>query len=217
MRISRTSAFATGAVVALVLGSGTAVAATGGNFILGKSNNAGRVTTLSNPNGSALNLKSKAGTPSIRVNTGAKVRRLNADKIDGLSSGAFARAKGKTGYFEVDASLSTEDTDSNGVDDLFIAYATCPPGTQRTGGGGIDFTLTGLMWANTPVEGHGWAVAVSTDNVEVEAATDVLASVVCYNPRGAVPGATARTAAPELPASVAERLVEKGARLTAGR
>jgi hypothetical protein len=78
------------AYVALAVATcGTAGAATGGNFILGKSNSAGTVTTLSNGNGTALALKSKSGTPSLAVNSQSKVANLNVDRLDGLDSTAL--------------------------------------------------------------------------------------------------------------------------------
>ena len=59
--------FVAGAATALVLGTGTAYAATGGTFVLGHANRAGTATSLTNPNGTALSLHSKAGVPSLRV------------------------------------------------------------------------------------------------------------------------------------------------------
>jgi len=62
-------------VAALVIAmSGTAVAATGGTFILGKSNKATTVTSLANSNGTALNLSSKNGTPPLTVGNSVQVR-----------------------------------------------------------------------------------------------------------------------------------------------
>ena len=83
MKISRPVAFGMGVIMTLVIGSGTAYAATGGKFILGKSNSAGKTSTLTNKHGTALSLNSKAGTPSLKVNRTTKVPNLNADLIDG--------------------------------------------------------------------------------------------------------------------------------------
>ena len=65
--------------------SGTAVAATGGSFLLGRKNSAGVTTTLTNSGkGAALSLKShKAKTPALRVNTKALVPNLNALLLGG--------------------------------------------------------------------------------------------------------------------------------------
>jgi hypothetical protein len=83
----------------LVALGGTAYAATGGNFILGKSNTASSKSTLSAPiadkaltvtnnstkaGATALGLNVAKGHPPFRVNSGAKVANLNADKLDGV-------------------------------------------------------------------------------------------------------------------------------------
>ena len=52
-----------GTLALLVAFTGTSVAATGGNLILGRSNTATSMTTLSNANGTALKVSSRAGTP----------------------------------------------------------------------------------------------------------------------------------------------------------
>jgi len=77
------------AYVALVMAmSGTAVAATGGAFLLGKSNFAGGPTTLTNTgSGAALALKAHtATTPALVVNTKARVPNLNASLLSGLTA-----------------------------------------------------------------------------------------------------------------------------------
>ncbi|HEX8003899.1 MAG TPA: hypothetical protein VF519_14525 [Mycobacteriales bacterium] len=80
-----------GVAIALVGGTGVATAATGGNFILGRSNSATTQTYLTNSSGSALGLTSKYGTPPFTVGNTVKVPRLNADYLDNLDSGAFQR------------------------------------------------------------------------------------------------------------------------------
>jgi hypothetical protein len=87
----------------IVLG-GTAVAATGGNFILGQSNSASSTTSLTAPlagkglqvtntstgaGATALGLNVASGHPPFTVNSGTKVTNLNADKLDGMDSSAF--------------------------------------------------------------------------------------------------------------------------------
>ena len=80
---------------------GTTYAATGGNFILGRSNSASSTTSLSSSgSGPALSVRNTstgtagsfnvtAGHPPLTVNSGAKVVNLNADKLDGKDSSAF--------------------------------------------------------------------------------------------------------------------------------
>jgi hypothetical protein len=80
-----------GIAIALVGGTGVATAATGGSFILGRSNAATTQTFLTNPNGPALGLTSKAGTPPFTIGNTVKVPRLNADLLDNLDSAALQR------------------------------------------------------------------------------------------------------------------------------
>lgn len=184
---SRKAAFAGGAVFALVLGYGTAYAATGGNFILGRTNYAGSQTTLQNSNGTALSLKSNPNRPALKVSNTKKVYRLNADRLDGKSAGYFAKAKySKTGYIE--ATGVAVDDDENGFPDLIVAIATCPSGTKMTGGGSQDYTASGYVFVNAP-DGQSWEVVTLTDNETAEDPEDLIASVVCYNPSGSVVGA----------------------------
>ena len=84
------SAMATGPhtpamVVALIgLGvslSGTAYAATGGNFLLGKANTADKVSTLSDSAGVALKLNSPSGVAPLAVNSTTVVKNLNANLL----------------------------------------------------------------------------------------------------------------------------------------
>ena len=83
-------------------GTGTAYAANGGTFRLGKSNSATATTKLTNTKGTALKVISKAGTPPISVGSNStKVPYLNADKLDGISSAGFVR--GKIYFAEVNA------------------------------------------------------------------------------------------------------------------
>lgn len=93
MRHLKTTLAVLGAVTILVLASNTvAIAATGKGFILGKINSANKQTTLTRTtNGPVLklNAKSATGTP-LAVRGSGKVANLNADKIDGKDSSAFA-------------------------------------------------------------------------------------------------------------------------------
>lgn len=74
--------------------SGTAVAATGGNFILGKANTATSVSSLTNTKGTALSLSSTATTPPLKVSNAVQVPNLNASELDGQTSSAFLPATG---------------------------------------------------------------------------------------------------------------------------
>ncbi len=95
MRHLKTVLTVIGAVTVLVLAANTvALAATGHGFILGKSNSANKVTTLSRTtSGSVLSLHSKSSSNApLTVNGRGKVANLNADLLDGLDSTAL-RAK----------------------------------------------------------------------------------------------------------------------------
>jgi hypothetical protein len=187
VRSSQLSFFAAGAVTALLLGGGTAVAATGGSFILGRSNAETTTSTLTNSRGTALALNAKAGTPALRVNNTVKVPNLNADTVDGLNSTAFARAGGRTGSFDIEG--QPQDFDNNGAVDTIVAAGQCPPGTQLTGGGMTDFTQSGRVFLNGPdLDPESWVVVVGVDEAVTEDPTDVAASIVCYNARGPVAG-----------------------------
>jgi deazaflavin-dependent oxidoreductase (nitroreductase family) len=82
-------------LVALVFAiGGTAVAATGGNFILGKANTATSVSSLTNTKGTALKLSSTATTPPLAVSNSVQVPGLNASELDRHTSSAFLPATG---------------------------------------------------------------------------------------------------------------------------
>lgn len=197
MKFSTTS-FAAGAVAALVIGSGTAYAATGGTFILGKANSAGATTTLTNPNGTALTLKSKAGTPSLRVNSSTKVPYLNADKLDGLDSSQVARASARAGTVWYQGEYV--DTDEDGVADAIWGWAQCPAGTVLTGGGGYDENPGGALAWSMSTDPGWWGIGATTPAPNGAAIGDldpnVWVSAQCVNMKGGtIPGASYRAAA----------------------
>ena len=123
-----------GAALTVGIG-GVGYAATGGNFILGQSNTAGQVSRLSNPNGTALALASKAGTPPLRVSNSTLVPGLNADLLDGLSSTAFQEAG-----TVVRRSAATHTPSEGPINRQARAY--CNPGEHAVGGGADVTPLT---------------------------------------------------------------------------
>src|SRR3954454_13881391 len=215
VHLSKFSFFAAGAVTALVLGGGTAFAATGGNFILGRSNAATTTTTLTNSAGTALAVNSKAGTPTLKVGNTVRIPSLNADTVDGVHAGSFARTAGRTGSFDFPG--QAVDSDGNRKIDTIVASGACPSGTQLTGGGMSDFTQTGFTVVNAPdVDPESWLVAVPVDETVAENPTDVVASVVCYKPTGPIAGAYGiapqqSDATSELSATTMRRLAVKAA------
>jgi hypothetical protein len=96
MRLKRPSHATVVAYIALFFAmSGTAVAATGGTFILGRSNSATTTTSLTNSAGVALKLTSKSGYAPFSVGTNKLlVPYLNSDLLDGLTSASFLRSTG---------------------------------------------------------------------------------------------------------------------------
>jgi hypothetical protein len=206
MSIRTTTAFAAGAIAALVIGSGTAYAATGGKFILGRSNAATSTTTLSNNYGTALNLTSKAGTPSLRVNRNTKVPLLNSDLLDGLDSGSFARATSAgtvrdTGYVD-------DGGTADPADDAVIALAICPAGSQVMGGGGADFTDDGVLFYSAPDGSDAWLVVSSTATLTGSNALNVEAYARCWNPRANVAGNARLAPAPHELSAAGRRAVD---------
>jgi hypothetical protein len=80
------------AYLALVVavGGGTAFAATGGTFVIGKANKETTTTSLTRTTaGAPLTLVAKAGSAPLAVSSTVKVAKLNADLLDGKDSTAF--------------------------------------------------------------------------------------------------------------------------------
>lgn len=182
--LRNTTTFAMGAVVALVLGTGTAYAATGGDFRLGSGNVAHKPTALTNPKGTALIVRSGAGQPPLRVNRAVRVPLLNADRLDGHDSTAFALAAPRIGT--ITRTGRTYDLDADGTPDQVAAIATCPAGSQVLGGGGLDATGDGHLFWNAPTEDDRWVVASTTTVITDENAANLEATVRCWNPRADV-------------------------------
>lgn len=124
--------------------TGTAVAATGGNFILGHANTAGQSTSLTNRgSGPALSLQvARGSTPPLSVGTNhARIPNLNADLLDGLHA----------------SSLQTKIVVRTAPMSSGVGEASCPSGTEVVSGGvEPDFgdSTTGfsdpLLWVNGP-------------------------------------------------------------------
>jgi hypothetical protein len=137
--------------------------------------------------------------------------------VDGLSASSFARTSGRTGSFDFPGEAM--DFNQNGLTDTVVAVGSCPRGTQLTGGGMGDFTSSGQVFVNGPdVDPENWTVAVAVDENATELADDVYASVICYNPTGAVAGSygatqqgSAASVVDSLSPDLTRRLVEAAA------
>jgi hypothetical protein len=73
-------------MVTLMATDYVAIAATGKPIIMGKINKAKKTTTVKSAKGPALNLKTKAGQPPLKVNQKTLVKKFNADQVDGKSA-----------------------------------------------------------------------------------------------------------------------------------
>jgi hypothetical protein len=203
IRRLRPAAFIAGFLAAIVLtgGGAAAYAANGGSLLIGRSNSATATTTLTNSAGIPMKLVAKPGYPPLTVNSTTTVPYLSADRLDGLSSGSFALAGGRTGSVD---SVDTGDSDWLDIDDdgvgdpesnLIISWATCPTGSKLTGGG-YDNYASGYTVSEFP-DVDTWVVVTEANGTEVPIdvpADDLISYAMCYNPRGAVPGASAAAA-----------------------
>ncbi len=160
MRIRRPSHATVVSYLALTLAlSGTAYAATGGTFLLGKPNTASTQTTLTSTGGTPLVLNAKSGYAPLATNSTTKVNRLNADLLDGVDSAALQRrlitncaqgsavraiAQNGTVACEVTKAKVIQTVESidatPGSEDLGFGYAGCWPGYAVVGGGYVTGT-----------------------------------------------------------------------------
>jgi len=116
-KIDFRSALLGGVVAALVvMAMAPVAAAVGDNIKLGLTNTANAQTKVkgsvsgeapfrvvnTNSNGSALSLAVDSGNPPMKVDSGAKVKKLNADRVDSFSANELLRAAGggTSGFWE---------------------------------------------------------------------------------------------------------------------
>jgi hypothetical protein len=185
MRLPSPVLFGLGAAATLLMGGSVAYAANGGSLLIGRSNAATALTSLSNSSGTPLSLSAKAGRAPLRVNNATKVTNLNADLLDGIDATSLALKVGRTGIIVGSAD------DSDG----FVNTARCPSGAIATGGGGYAAgTRDYLYYSGPDYTADGTLVPNSWFAV---ADGDTYAWVVCYNPRGPVPDAASEV--PDLP------------------
>jgi hypothetical protein len=141
---------------------GVGVAATGGNFILGKPNSATSKTSLAagindrallitNSNtgslASALSLSVAPNHPPLVVSSGAgKATNLDADKLDGVDSSAFTQGGGRlySGHRE-GVAPGASGTLLEIPDAMTVTYDCRPPGSTRFGLAFISDHLAGAV------------------------------------------------------------------------
>ena len=177
MRARNTAGIGIGILSLLLVGGGTAVAADHA-LLVGRSNTANATTSLSNSAGTALALTSKSGSPPLRVSGRAKIPNLNADLLDGLNGGDLALSAGRAGV------VVGSETDADG----YVNTARCPNGSIATGGGGYASGTRDYLYYSGPDFTSGGSLIPNSWFAVADG--DAVAWVVCYNPRGAVPGAT---------------------------
>jgi hypothetical protein len=155
-------------VGALLVAAFPAGASNGDPMLLGKKNNALRITKLIGRRGMeiragragnpAINLYSQPGTPPMSVNRDVMVENLNADLLDGFDADGLIR-------------VAFDDTnDANDADgDLVTASLTAPSdgylvmaGSVDVDGSAFDFLLCELQVDGTKVDGSTMIVTVDT-------------------------------------------------------
>jgi hypothetical protein len=173
---------------------GTAVAATGGTFILGKANTATSVSSLTNTKGSALSLSSTATAPPLKVSNSVQVPNLNASELGGIPASGYMQGGGDTTgkRLALTGPINATLLASPGADLAGI----CDPGGAGTGAAlliestsGTGSGTTALWWnqagvgSNTSLEGTFSAVTPgsgSTTPYAVVVQVDNLTSVSTF-------------------------------------
>jgi hypothetical protein len=163
----------------IALGS-VGYSATGGSFILGKSNSANKTTQLSSGNAGGPTLKvtntggrpaaafiTKPGKAPFTVNRNTTVTKLSADLLDGLDSTAFALAGGPAG----------DATTLDGLDSLGVLGGTFDNVTLDDG------AVTSAKVLDDNQAGGGLSAAdLATNSVaQAEIATDGVAATEIQN------------------------------------
>ncbi len=176
--VGRATVFLVGlaVVLALTVGvAGAALAANGGNLILGQNNVASAITQLAgsagvagpsllidnnsaDPAATALDLQVEAGRPPMKVSSDTKVANLNADKLDGIDSGSYFFRTYVLG--ETSEGAGSEPA----LEDVF-----CDAGDFVLGGGysGVDRGTHVLQSGPNSLNGvneRGWSVRWSNDS-----------------------------------------------------
>ena len=174
--VGRATVFVVGLAVILALTVGlatTALAGTGvgARFQLGQTNTVNAITKLvgsvagpslqidnnsTNANATALDLQVEAGKAPMKVNSESKVANLNADKLDGLDSGAFLGANGTAANAEkLDGKDSTEflGVTAKAADSLHADQATNATDSDTLDGKDSQDFMTGHYYIRTADSG----------------------------------------------------------------
>ena len=171
LHLHRPSAATVISLVALFFAmGGTAVAATGGTFILGKANTATNTTALTNSKGTALSLSSASTAPPLKVSSSVQVPNLNASELDGQTSTAFlgvnSTAANSSELGGLPASSYGDRAFAVVAADGSLVVGPAVSSTQFDGAGSYDVRFTGTVTNNANcavfvqlMSGIGWATA----------------------------------------------------------
>ncbi len=183
-----------GLIALVVAVGGYADAATGGNFILGRLNDANATTTLQKTgSGAALSLKVKQGEPPLVVNSSGLVENLNADQLNGHSDDDFAAADDVYTKDESDARFALknaqlartirvayQDGEIPAASAVVKVFAKCPVGSRLISGGAeIVGSATAYLVTTKATVLNGtdawYAVAVNPPGIHFAGTLDVQA------------------------------------------
>ena len=177
------SKIAMGGMAAIVLVGGTAEAATGGSFLLGRSNTAGATTTLTNSAGTALRLNSPAGRAPLSVSNTTQIPGLNASYVGGKTAAQLQGATGPQGPIgqtgpQGPAGPSARRQIITSAYGNIGGFAACPLGYQVVGGGYksnsgdiVSSYVTDSFPSYNIVDGEGWDVTTSPPSGKVASGT----------------------------------------------
>ena len=177
----------------------SANAANGGSWLLGRTNSESATTTVSNSAKSpALSLVTPSGVAPLKVNRTTRVDNLNADLLDGVSSGSFLRTTGKAADANLlDGLNSTSFARTSGKTGT-IAHdgywdgmgATCPTGTVFVSGGGYMPECADYIWYSGPDFDYDTGALIPNSWIVIGDYGVGVSNVTCYSPSGkAIPGA----------------------------
>jgi hypothetical protein len=122
MRFFNPSQIITLALALVLGGAGGAAAANGAPFILGKANSETSTATLSNAKGTPLSLSAPSGSTPLAVNRSTLVKNLNAQYLNGFTSGQLAVLGGEM------YTPPNTDTPINATGKLMVTTGPLPAG-----------------------------------------------------------------------------------------
>lgn len=176
-----------------------ASAANGGSWLLGRTNYESATTTVSNSAASpALSLLTPSGVAPFKVNRATKVTNLNADLLDGVSSGSFLRTTGKAADANLLDGVNSTSFARTSAKTGTIAHdgywdgmgATCPTGTVFVSGGGYMPEYADFIYYSGPDFNYETGALIPNSWIVLGDYGVGVSNVTCHSPSGAaIPGA----------------------------